>query len=256
MPTPAPVGARDGRSPIDCQQCVLLRICTSIPDAYSVTECDKALARRRRSLTPGAVLYREGDPVRGIFVVRAGALKLSNVASSGEEVVIGFALPGEPAGLEALAGHRYQRHATALRSVAYCEIPIRWFLRAVGGAPRHCRLSWLVPGDGEPRAAGPVPAWPDCRPGPRRATTGFQSVGVSGVRRSGIRAPADVVTQAGQRRNTRLALVPPKPKLFDMATFGPGVPSLRSTGKPAASASSSSIFADAAMKWPCIMSRQ
>lgn len=115
---------------------MLLRVCTSIPDGHSATECDNALARRRRSLTPGAVLYREGDPVRGIFVVRAGALKLSDVATSGEEVVIGFVLPGEPAGLEALAGDRYQRHATALRSVVYCEIPIRRFLRAFSGALR------------------------------------------------------------------------------------------------------------------------
>jgi CRP/FNR family transcriptional regulator len=87
-------------------------------------------------LTPGAVLYRQGDLVRSIFVVRAGALKLSDVATSGEEIVIGFALPGETAGLEALAGYRYQRHATALRSVAYCEISIRQFLRVFGGAPR------------------------------------------------------------------------------------------------------------------------
>ncbi len=115
---------------------MLLRVCTSVADGDSASECHDVLARCRRSLAPGAVLYREGDPVRGIFVVRAGALKLSNVGSSGEEIVIGFALPGEPAGLEALAGHRYQRHATALRSVAYCEIPIRRLLRTFGGAPR------------------------------------------------------------------------------------------------------------------------
>lgn len=136
MPTPTSVGARDGRSPIDCQQCVLLRVCTSIPNGDAATECDDVRAARRRSLTPGAVLYREGDPVRGIFVVRAGALKLSDVATSGEEVVVGFALPGEFVGLEALAGHRYQRHATALRSVAYCEIPVRRLLGVFGGAPR------------------------------------------------------------------------------------------------------------------------
>ena len=136
IPTPTSVGARDDRYPIDCQQCVLLRVCTSIPNGDAATECDDVRAARRRSLTPGAVLYRRGDPVRGIFVVRAGALKLSDVATSGEEFVIGFALPGEPAGLEALAGYRYQRHATALRSVAYCEIPIRQFLRVFGGAPR------------------------------------------------------------------------------------------------------------------------
>ena len=56
-------------------------------------------------------------------------------------------------------------------------------------------------------------------------------------------------------RNTSDALVPPKPKLFDMTVRSGASRVSRRIGQPAARGSSASMFADAAMKPPSSISR-
>ncbi len=114
-----------------CDHCLLRLLC--MPGGS--TSCDKLRVRHSRVLTAGSLLYRQGEPARGIFVVQAGALRLSNITSGGEEVVTGFALSFESTGLEALFGQKYQRQATALDRVVYCEISANRLLHAAQEAP-------------------------------------------------------------------------------------------------------------------------
>ncbi|MEX1237304.1 MAG: helix-turn-helix domain-containing protein, partial [Pseudomonadales bacterium] len=57
------------------------------------------------------------------FAVRSGALKVYTMNKSGEEQVIGFYLPGEIFGLDAIDGEIHQCSAKALETSAICEIP-------------------------------------------------------------------------------------------------------------------------------------
>src|SRR6185312_15070622 len=57
------------------------------------------------------------------------------------------------------------------------------------------------------------------------------------------------------RANTRLALVPPKPKLLDITVARRASRLSRRIGKPSARGSSASMLAEPAMKPPCIISR-
>src|SRR5690606_31535447 len=61
---------------------------------------------------------------------------------------------------------------------------------------------------------------------------------------------------ASQRRRTRLALVPPKPKLLDSTVRRSASRVSRTSGRSAASGSTLSTFTEPAMKPCCSISRQ
>jgi len=71
------------------------------------------------------MLFHSGEPMRGVYAVRSGAIKCYDVSPDGEESVLGFSFPGELVGLEALGTGAHQCFAVALETTQYCEIPYR-----------------------------------------------------------------------------------------------------------------------------------
>jgi hypothetical protein len=67
---------------------------------------------------------------------------------------------------------------------------------------------------------------------------------------------AESSSNQSSARNTNVPLVPPKPKLFDITVCNFASRLSRRIGKSSAFESSRSIFAEPAMKPPCIISRQ
>ena len=54
----------------------------------------------------GAVLFNEGQPARGIYVVQSGLVKLSVCASDGRTLILRIAQPGEAMGSASTIGGR------------------------------------------------------------------------------------------------------------------------------------------------------
>src|SRR4029079_12084708 len=69
----------------------------------------------------GAHLFREGDPFEAIAAVRTGTVKTYVTDSEGREQVLGFFLPGEVIGLNAISQARYPCNAVALDPVMLCR---------------------------------------------------------------------------------------------------------------------------------------
>jgi CRP/FNR family transcriptional regulator, anaerobic regulatory protein len=69
----------------------------------------------------GAHIFREGDPFEAIAAVRAGTVKTYVNDSEGREQVLGFYLPGEVIGLNAISQDRYPCNAVALDPVLLCR---------------------------------------------------------------------------------------------------------------------------------------
>ena len=69
----------------------------------------------------GEHLFREGDPFDAIAAVRAGTVKTYVVDRDGHEHVLGFHLPGEVIGLNAIDGETYPCNAVALDTVMLCR---------------------------------------------------------------------------------------------------------------------------------------
>lgn len=79
------------------------------------------LVEHTEPLHPGAHVFREGDPFTAIAAVRAGTVKTYQVDRQGREQVLGFHLPGEIIGLNAIDGERYPCNAVALDTVTLCR---------------------------------------------------------------------------------------------------------------------------------------
>src|SRR6478735_6695506 len=69
----------------------------------------------------GDHVFREGDPFEAIAAVRAGTVKTYTIDRDGREHVLGFHLPGELIGLNAIAEDRFPCNAIALDTVTLCR---------------------------------------------------------------------------------------------------------------------------------------
>ena len=83
----------------------------------------------------GDHLFREGDPFNAIAAVRAGTVKTYVTDDSGREQVLGFFLPGEVVGLNAIASARYPCNAVALDTVMLCRFSFPMMATLAGRMP-------------------------------------------------------------------------------------------------------------------------
>src|SRR6185437_6525734 len=69
----------------------------------------------------GEHVFRTGDPFRAIFAVRSGTVKTRMVDKEGREQVLGFYLPGEVVGLNAIYPEHFPCDAVALEDTQFCR---------------------------------------------------------------------------------------------------------------------------------------
>jgi CRP/FNR family transcriptional regulator, anaerobic regulatory protein len=85
------------------------------------TDHPQPLQPRQRLLQRGDALFRSGDRQRALFITRRGSLKTTALSAEGEERVLGFHLPGELLGLDALGSGLHRCEAVALEETEVCE---------------------------------------------------------------------------------------------------------------------------------------
>lgn len=106
-----------------CAECSLQALC--LPAGVDSRDLGRleAVVQRRKPLPPGASLFRTGDPLGSVYVASEGAFKTIAVNAGGEEHVLGFHLPGEIFGLDAIGSGRHRCDAVALTEARVCELP-------------------------------------------------------------------------------------------------------------------------------------
>ncbi len=106
-----------------CSQCSLQQLCLPAGiDSSELAQLDE-IVKRRRPVERGQRLFRPGDALQAVYVARDGAFKTVSVNEDGEEQVIGFHLPGELMGLDALGSGEHRCEAVALTTANVCEVP-------------------------------------------------------------------------------------------------------------------------------------
>jgi CRP/FNR family transcriptional regulator len=107
-----------------CGQCSLRQLC--LPASIGSEDIQRLdrLVKRRLPLRRGERLFRSGDPLRNLYLARKGSFKTTTLNEAGDEQVVGFHLPGELIGLDALAEGRHRCDAEALEQSDLCEIPM------------------------------------------------------------------------------------------------------------------------------------
>lgn len=111
----------------NCRDCSLSELC--LPVALDATTVDQlsAIFEQDRCLESGQALYQTGDSFRAVYAVHSGALKTANLAADGEEQILGFHLPGELVGLDAISDGRHPCTAVALETSTVCTLPYARF---------------------------------------------------------------------------------------------------------------------------------
>lgn len=106
-----------------CSNCSVLELCLPIGLTGGEVEQLDTLIAQRVKVKKGASLYRTGDPLRSLYAVRLGFFKTSVLSVDGREQVIGFQMPGEMLGLDAISTDHYACNAVALEDSEVCPIP-------------------------------------------------------------------------------------------------------------------------------------
>lgn len=123
-----------------CRDCKLKSegfFCNLSPASLQAFEAIKFTA----TYPEGAVLFLEGQPPRGVFVLCSGRVKLSITSSEGKTIILRIVHPGEVLGLNAgVSGSPYQATAETLEP---CQVnfikrqDFLRFLRQCGDASLH-----------------------------------------------------------------------------------------------------------------------
>jgi CRP/FNR family transcriptional regulator, anaerobic regulatory protein len=134
-----------------CAQCSLRQLCLAAGVESRDLELIDSIVRRKRAVGRGERLFRAGDALSAIYVVRDGAFKTVSTSEEGEEQVLGFHLAGELIGMDALGVGRHRCEAVALVQSEICEIPIERLESVVAQVPGLQRQLLRVIGAGVDR---------------------------------------------------------------------------------------------------------
>lgn len=113
--------ADDGDTLRFCSTCAFSQACLSEGMDKRALMDLHVLVEHVGPLHAGEHVFREGDVFEAIAAVRAGTVKTYVIDRDGHEQVLGFHLPGEVIGLDAIDGDRYPCNAVALDTVMLCR---------------------------------------------------------------------------------------------------------------------------------------
>jgi len=108
---------------IACRNCSLSSLCLPMGLAPDDVERLDEIVKRTRPLHRGDFLFRDGDRFRSLYVVKTGSVKTFAPSPEGGEQVLGFHLPGEVIGLDAIDKDIHACSAKVLETSAICELP-------------------------------------------------------------------------------------------------------------------------------------
>ena len=118
-----------------CQTCSLSSLC--LPVSLQQDEVEKLdnIVEKSRPLHKGDLLFRQGEPLKSIYALRAGSVKTFTVTHDGEEQINGFYFPGELVGLAGIDEGEYPLSAKMMETTTVCEIPYERLDELLGQMP-------------------------------------------------------------------------------------------------------------------------
>ncbi len=106
-----------------CSTCSLSELCVAMGlDKAGMEQLD-SVVEQSGPLHAEEHLFRVGDRFRAVYAVRSGCLKTYTVDSLGREQVLGFHLPGELVGLDAIYPNRHRCNGVSLDTSSVCVLP-------------------------------------------------------------------------------------------------------------------------------------
>lgn len=111
-----------GRKQVACSKCPLSNLCLPRDLDASDTELFERIVLKSRPIQPGEYIFRAGEPFRSVAAVRSGCFKSFVIDQNGEEQVLGFYLPGEIIGFDAIHEQVHKANVVALDTSSVCGL--------------------------------------------------------------------------------------------------------------------------------------
>lgn len=108
---------------VACADCALRKNCLPNDLDGGALDAFSGIVIQRAPLKKGATLYNLGKPFKSLYVVRTGALKSISLMRDGRTQVVGFHLPGDLFGLDAISADRHPSASLVLETSHVCELP-------------------------------------------------------------------------------------------------------------------------------------
>ena len=131
-----------------CAHCSLQQLCLPAGIDADELRCLDEIVKLRRPTRRNERLYRIADPLVSLFIARDGAFKTVSISERGEEQIVGFHLPGELIGLDALGHDVHRCEAIALTNANVCEVPLSQLTSVAAQLPRLQQQLLRVIGQG------------------------------------------------------------------------------------------------------------
>ncbi|MCC7410053.1 MAG: helix-turn-helix domain-containing protein [Gammaproteobacteria bacterium] len=111
------------RATVTCPDCRLRDLC--IPRGLPAAEVGEfaSMVRHGRLMPRGHYLYRQGDPLSSVFLIKTGSVKSYFAAEDGAEQIVGFHLAGDLIGLDAVERGVHGCSIVTLEHTSVCELP-------------------------------------------------------------------------------------------------------------------------------------
>lgn len=118
-----------------CSNCAVKDLC--LPVGFSSSEINyiDQIVKERISLKRKQAIYQTGESFKYLYAIQSGVVKCCRVNYHGDEEIIGFFLPGEIIGLEAIHSGHYENSAVCLENAALCAIELTGLLEVASRLP-------------------------------------------------------------------------------------------------------------------------
>jgi len=119
-----------------CAICWARRFCFADPEGHGEAAQPDGFAGNQVRLRRDQHLFRQGERFQALFAIRSGCLKTTTVTGFGSEYTVGFHLPGELVGLDAIDRDRHTCNGVALTNTLVCRLPYDQLTTLACAVPR------------------------------------------------------------------------------------------------------------------------
>ena len=113
--------------PNDCKNCGAYHLCISLWLKTGYSSLLERVVKKKRVFKRGEVLYRMGQPLEYIYIIRGGSVKTCVSTEDGQVQVMGFHAAGELLGLNAISNREHKCEARAMGVTSVCEVSVERF---------------------------------------------------------------------------------------------------------------------------------
>ncbi|MGA7965127.1 MAG: helix-turn-helix domain-containing protein [Gammaproteobacteria bacterium] len=106
-----------------CSECSLQELCLPLGISAQDLETLDGIVDTIGPLHRGEHLFRQGEIFQSLYSIRSGCVKSYADSENGEEQVLGFHLPGELIGMDAIYRGAHQCSAEILDTTLICRLP-------------------------------------------------------------------------------------------------------------------------------------